>query len=96
MALTNYLTQSVALSFLFYGYGLGLYGRVGSAAAAGCGLSLYAAPVVFSWAWLKWSRFGPVEWIWRSARTVTPSRCCGQQPEPYEPRCVPLPDFDAV
>ncbi|MEO7191831.1 MAG: DUF418 domain-containing protein [Vicinamibacterales bacterium] len=66
MALTNYLAQSVALGVLFYGYGLGLYGRVGSAAAAAIGLSLYAAQLAFSWAWLKRYRFGPVEWIWRS------------------------------
>jgi uncharacterized protein len=66
MALTNYLAQSVVLSLLFYGYGLGLYGRLGSAAGAGIGLALYAAQVAFSCAWLRRYRFGPVEWLWRS------------------------------
>jgi uncharacterized protein len=66
MALTNYLAQSVVLSLLFYGYGLGLYGRLGSAAGAGIGLALYAGQVAFSCAWLRRYRFGPVEWVWRS------------------------------
>ena len=63
---TNYLAQSVVLSLLFYGYGLGLYGRLGSLAAVGVGLAVYAGQVVFSWAWLGRYRFGPVEWVWRS------------------------------
>jgi uncharacterized protein len=66
MALTNYLTQSLVLSLLFYGYGLGLYGRLGSMAAAGVGLAIYAGQLVFSQAWLRRYRFGPVEWVWRS------------------------------
>ena len=66
MALTNYLIQSVALSFLFYGYGLGLFGRLDSAPAAMIGLALYAGQLVFSRAWLRRYRFGPVEWLWRS------------------------------
>jgi uncharacterized protein len=66
MALTNYLAQSLVLSLLFYGYGLGLYGRLGSLAAVGVGLAVYAGQVVFSWAWLGRYRFGPVEWVWRS------------------------------
>jgi uncharacterized protein len=66
MALTNYLTQSVVLSLLFYGYGLGLYHRLGSAPAALLGLGLYAGQLLLSWAWLRWYRFGPVEWLWRS------------------------------
>jgi len=64
MALTNYLTQSVLLSFMFYG--LGLVGRLGSASAVGVGLILYAAQLLFSALWLRRYRFGPVEWLWRS------------------------------
>jgi uncharacterized protein len=66
MALTNYLMQSVVLGFVFYGYGLGLFGRLGPAAALLVGLALYAAQVAFSWAWLRRYRFGPFEWLWRS------------------------------
>ena len=66
MALTNYLAQSVILSFLFYGYGLGLFGRIDSAPAAVIGIALYAAQLMFSMAWLQRYRFGPVEWFWRS------------------------------
>lgn len=66
MALTNYLIQSVVLSLLFYGYGLGLHGRLGSAAAAGVGLIVYAGQMVCSRVWLQRARFGPVEWLWRS------------------------------
>ena len=66
MAMTNYLTQSVALSLLFYGYGLGLAGRTGSATAALIGVVLYAIQMLLSCWWLRRYRFGPVEWLWRS------------------------------
>jgi len=66
MALTNYLLQSIALGFIFYGYGLGLFGRIGAAAAAGIGIVLYAAQLHLSLWWLRHFRFGPFEWLWRS------------------------------
>jgi uncharacterized protein len=65
MALTNYLTQSVALGLIFYGYGLGLYG-IGPAAGVGVGLAVYVVQTAVSVAWLRRFRFGPVEWVWRS------------------------------
>jgi uncharacterized protein len=66
MALTNYLLQSIVLGFIFYGYGFGLFGRIGSAATAGIGLALYCAQVQLSRLWLRRFRFGPFEWLWRS------------------------------
>lgn len=66
MALTNYLAQSIILGFIFYGYGLGLFGKLGSARAALIGIALYAAQLAFSRAWLRRFRFGPFEWLWRS------------------------------
>ena len=66
MALTNYLVQSVVLGFVFYGYGFGLFGRIGSAASAGIGVVLYLTQLQLSRYWLQRFRFGPVEWLWRS------------------------------
>ncbi|MCH8865599.1 MAG: DUF418 domain-containing protein [Proteobacteria bacterium] len=66
MALTNYLMHSVILTTVFYGYDLGLYGRVPrfwemGFVVAVIGLQMWISP----W-WLARYRFGPVEWLWRS------------------------------
>jgi uncharacterized protein len=66
MALTNYLAQSLVFAVLFYGYGFGLFGRLGTAAAAAIGVAFYAAQLWFSMWWLQRYRFGPFEWLWRS------------------------------
>jgi uncharacterized protein len=67
MAFTNYLMQSVIFGWVFYGYGLGLFGRLGVAAALAIGTAVYALQVAFSILWLRRYRFGPLEWLWRSA-----------------------------
>jgi uncharacterized protein len=67
MAFTNYLAQSLILGWIFYGYGLGLFGRVGVTTALAIGIAVYAAEVGFSAWWLRRYRYGPVEWLWRSA-----------------------------
>ncbi|MGP3952548.1 DUF418 domain-containing protein [Streptomyces sp. 7N604] len=66
MALTNYLTQSLVMAFVFTGYGLALYDRVGTAAVlAGC-VVFYAIQLALS-AWLmRRFRYGPVEWLLRA------------------------------
>ena len=65
MALTNYLLQSVICMFVFYGFGLGLYGQVGTAAAAGIALIVFAIQVPLSRWWLGRYQYGPAEWAWR-------------------------------
>jgi uncharacterized protein len=66
MALTNYLGQSVICIFIFYGFGLGWYGRVGPTAALGIAVAVFAAQAAASAWWLRRFRFGPAEWAWRS------------------------------
>ncbi len=66
MAFTNYLTQSVVLGWIFYGYGLGLFGRLSVMTAFVVAVGLYAAQIAFSAWWLRRYRYGPVEWLWRS------------------------------
>jgi uncharacterized protein len=65
-ALTNYLLQSVLLALLFYGYGLGWFGRVYPLQMVGIVFVLYAGQVVASAAWLSRFRYGPAEWLWRA------------------------------
>ncbi|MDA9437064.1 permease [Bradyrhizobium sp. CCBAU 51627] len=72
MAFTNYLAQSVICGWIFYGYGLGQFGRLGVAATLTIGIFVYGAQVVFSAWWLRRYRFGPVEWLWRSCMYGVP------------------------
>lgn len=66
MALTNYLMQTVLQSAIFYGWGLGLIGKLGLVFVFPLSLAIFAAQVAFSRWWLARFRFGPVEWLWRS------------------------------
>ena len=66
MALTSYLSQSVLCTFLFYGWGLGLVGRVGPALCIPITLAIFAVQILAGRFWLRRFRFGPVEWLWRS------------------------------
>jgi uncharacterized protein len=66
MAFTNYLAQSLIFGWIFYGYGLGLFGSIGAAKALVIGLAVYIAQVFFSAWWLGRYRYGPVEWLWRT------------------------------
>ena len=65
MALTNYLLQSVIFGFVFYGYGLGQFGKMSVTRATQVGVLVYVAQIAASAWWLRRFRFGPVEWAWR-------------------------------
>jgi uncharacterized membrane protein YeiB len=65
MALTNYLSQTVICSLVFYGYGFGQWGmprawQVVFVAA------VFAVQVLLSHWWLQRFRYGPMEWLWRA------------------------------
>jgi uncharacterized protein len=66
MAFTNYVLQSLVLGFIFYGYGLGRFGRLDLAAGLGLVLAVYTAQVLGSALWLGRFRYGPLEWLWRA------------------------------
>lgn len=65
MALTNYLSQSVICSLVFYHYGLGLFG-LPRAQQVGFVFVVVAAQVAFSHWWLSQFLYGPMEWLWRA------------------------------
>lgn len=66
MALSNYLLTSLVMAFCFFGWGLGLVGRVGAAQQWWFVLLGWAVMLAWSKPWLKHFRQGPVEWLWRS------------------------------
>ena len=66
MAFTNYVMQSVIFCLIFFGYGLGQFGRLGAAHALALGVAVYVAQMLFSAWWLARLRFGPLEWLWRT------------------------------
>lgn len=66
MALTGYLTSNAIGSFVFYGWGLGLMSGWSIAGVCLFGLAIFAGLCVFSAVWMRFFRFGPAEWVWRS------------------------------
>lgn len=65
MSLTNYLLQTVICTTLFYGYGLGWFGKIGVIAGCLLALVLYTAQLFFSSWYLVRYQSGPVERLLR-------------------------------
>lgn len=66
MAFTNYIMHSVLCTMIFYGHGLGLFGRVGRVGQLGVFAGVAALQLWYSAPWLERFRFGPLEWLWRT------------------------------
>jgi uncharacterized protein len=66
MAFSNYLGQTVICTLLFYGHGLGWFGRVERTGQILIVAAVWALQLVVSPLWLRYFRFGPAEWLWRS------------------------------
>ncbi len=66
MALTNYLMQSLICTFLFYWWGLGLWGTMSRSELMMVVAAIWVGQLVLSPIWLARFRFGPMEWLWRS------------------------------
>lgn len=70
MSLTNYLSQSIIGSFIYFGYGLGLYKYLGVTASFGVGVLLFILQLGFCHWWLKNHKQGPFEGAWRKATWI--------------------------
>ena len=66
LALTNYLSQSLICNLIFMGFGLGLFGDLQRYQAYLVVLGVWIIQIFFSLVWLRFYRFGPAEWLWRS------------------------------
>jgi uncharacterized protein len=66
MAFTNYLVQSIICTLFFYGYGFGNYYKLSFHQLYYVVFAVWILQLIYSSIWLKYFRFGPFEWVWRS------------------------------
>ncbi len=64
MALTNYILQTLIGVGIFTG--LGYFGQIDLTLGIIIGCVIFPLQILFSLIWLKYFRFGPLEWVWRS------------------------------
>lgn len=60
-AFTNYIAQSVLGTFVFYGFGLGLFGQMDRLGQAGVVAAIWLIQLAWSPWWLRRFPFGPLE-----------------------------------
>jgi len=66
MAFTNYLMQSIFCTLIFYGYGFKFYNKLSYYQLYYVVVAIWIFQLIFSTIWLRYYRFGPFEWVWRS------------------------------
>ena len=68
MGLTNYVSQSIIGACLFAMWGFGAtFGAWGATELMLLGVGLYIVQIIICSIWLRYFKFGPLEWLWRSA-----------------------------
>lgn len=78
-AFTNYLAQTFICTTIFYGHGFGLFGSVDRIHQLIIVAAIWLVQIPISVIWLKYFRFGPFEWLWR---TLTYWKIQPMRPEP--------------
>lgn len=66
MAFTNYLMQSLMAALFFFGIGFGMMGKLQRYEVYLVAMAIWAIEITWSHIWLRYFRFGPLEWCWRS------------------------------
>jgi uncharacterized protein len=75
MAFTNYITQSLIMTTIFYGgRGFGYWGEVDRPTLWAIVLAVWALQLIWSPLWLARFEMGPLEWIWRRLSYGRPVR----------------------
>jgi uncharacterized protein len=64
-AFSCYILTSIVCTWIFYGYGLGLFGKVGRPGQLGVTVAVWALLLIIAPAWLARFRQGPLEALWR-------------------------------
>lgn len=76
MSLSVYIGESVLLSLLFCGYGLGFFGQWGAFAVILAGIASWILLALLAHSWLSRRAQGPLEWLlarWTGSRPAEPA-----------------------
>jgi uncharacterized protein len=65
-ALSNYLLTTLICTTIFFGWGFQQFGALNRVQLAGVVVAIWCLQLVVSPRWLRYFRFGPMEWLWRS------------------------------
>lgn len=68
MSMTNYVTQGIIGSFLFYNWGL--HFQLGITASEGIGIIIFLVQYLFCRFWVGRHNHGPLEYIWKKATWI--------------------------
>jgi uncharacterized protein len=66
MAFTNYIMQTIICNTIFLGFGFSLYGKLQRYELYYIVFGIWILQMILSPIWLRYFRFGPLEWGWRS------------------------------
>jgi uncharacterized protein len=66
MAFSNYISHSIIYALVFYAPGLRLFGQLQRYQLYYVVLGMWILSLTISPIWLRYFRFGPLEWCWRS------------------------------
>jgi uncharacterized protein len=66
LSFSNYLMHTLFGYLIFYPFFGGLFGQLSLLELFILAIALYSFQITFSYVWMKFFKFGPLEWIWRS------------------------------
>jgi uncharacterized protein len=66
MAFTNYIMHTIITDIIFLGFGFALFGKLQRYELYYIVFAIWTFQLIVSPIWLKYFRFGPLEWLWRS------------------------------
>jgi uncharacterized protein len=71
MSMTNYVTQSIAGSLIFYNWGFGMHAHLGITASVCVGALLFILQYSFCRWWIGRHSHGPMEYAWKRATWIS-------------------------
>jgi uncharacterized protein len=66
MAFSNYIAQTLICTTIFYGFGFGRFAALNRLELLAVVAAIWTLQLWWSPIWLRYFRFGPLEWLWRS------------------------------